>query len=68
LTPAEKRHNRALSRVRVRAEHALAGVKRIRAVKDTLRNWRPDCSDRFIEIATSLHNLRVRLRKRPLRL
>jgi len=53
--------------VRVRVEHAIAGIKRSRCVKDTLRNTRPDCSDRFIETATGLHNLRICQRKRPLR-
>jgi hypothetical protein len=53
--------------VRVRVEHAIAGIKRSRCVKDTLRNTHPDCSDHFIETATGLHNLRVCQRKRPLR-
>ena len=38
LTAAEKRTNRKLARIRVRVEHALAGVKRCRIVKDVLRN------------------------------
>jgi YD repeat-containing protein len=67
LTAGEKRHNRALSRVRVRVEHAIAGVKRARCVKDVLRNTQPNCSARFIELATGLHNLRVHHRKRRLR-
>jgi hypothetical protein len=67
LTPGDKRHNRALSRIRVKVEHALAGVKRARCVKDVLRNTHPDCSDRFIELATGLHNLRRAHRKRRLR-
>ena len=36
--PAEKRTNRKLARIRVNVEHALAGVKRCRIVKDVLRN------------------------------
>ena len=67
LTPGEKRHNRALSRVRVRAEHAIAGIKRSRCVKDVLRNTQSDCSDAFMAIAAGLHNLRVQHRKRRLR-
>lgn len=66
MTPGEKRRNRALSRVRVRAEHAIAGIKRSRCVKEVLRNTRSDCSDAFMEIAVSLHNLRVQHRKRRL--
>jgi len=53
--------------VRVRAEHAIAGIKRARCVKETLRNTQPNCSDDFIEAATCLHNLRVCQRKRALR-
>ena len=67
MSAREKRHNRALSRIRVRVEHAIAGVKRSRCVKDVLRNTQPQCSDRFIELATGLHNLRVHHRKRRLR-
>ena len=67
MTPAEKRHNRALARVRVGVEHAIGGIKRVRCVKDTLRNTRPECSDSFMEAATGLHNLRRCYRKRALR-
>ena len=66
-TAAEKRENRKLSRVRVGVEHAIAGVKRSRIVKDVLRNTRPDVSDSAMEAASSLHNLRVRNRKRRLK-
>ena len=45
LTVGEKRGNRALSRMRVRVEHAIAGVKRSRCVKYILRNPQPDCSE-----------------------
>ncbi len=68
MTPAEKRTNRKLARVRVRGEHALAGVKRARVVKDVLRNTKDGFSDLAMVIACSLHNLRIRIRKRALRL
>jgi hypothetical protein len=67
LTRAEKRHNRKISRVRVRVEHALSGVKRARAVKDVLRNTKDGFSDLIILIACGLHNLRIQFRKRALR-
>jgi len=51
----------------VRAEHAIAGIKRSRCVKDVLRNTKPTCSDDFMEAATSLHNLRIRHHKHHLR-
>ena len=59
--------NRKLARVRVRVEHALAGVKRCRIVKDVLRNTKEGDSDSVMEAACGLHNLRVKNRKRPLK-
>jgi hypothetical protein len=58
LTPGEKRHNRALARTRVRVEHAFAGVKISRIVKDVLRNFKDGFSDLVMLIACGLHNLR----------
>ena len=68
MTRGQKRHNRKLSRVRVRVEHALAGVKRSRIVKDLFRNTKGQFSDLVMAVACGLHNLRVRRRKRRLRL
>jgi hypothetical protein len=56
-----------LSRTRVRVEHSLAGAKRARVLKDTLRNIKPGFSDMVMELGCGLHNLRVRERKRRLR-
>jgi hypothetical protein len=66
LSAAEKRENRKLARVRVRVEHAIAGVKRARIAKDVLRNTKEGISDSVMEAATGLHNLRVQSRKRRL--
>ncbi len=51
----------------MRVEHALAGVKRARILKDTLRNFKPNFSDLVMELGCGLHNLRVDHRKRRLR-
>ena len=59
LTEAEKSANRKLAQIRIRVEHAIAGVKRSRVVKDVLRNTAPGSSDEFMEVASGLHNLRV---------
>jgi hypothetical protein len=67
LTAAEKRTNRKLARVRVKVEHALAGVKRCRIVKDVFRNTKEGDSDSVMEAACGLHNLRVKSRKRRLK-
>jgi len=67
LTDAEKRENQRISQVRVRVEHAIAGIKRSRVVKDILRNTKEGFSDLAMVLASGLHNLRVRQRLRPLR-
>ena len=67
MTAAEKRANRKLGRIRVRVEHALAGVKRCRIVKDVLRNTKEGVSDEVMEAACGLHNVRVENRKRRLK-
>jgi hypothetical protein len=45
--------------VRIVVEHALAGVKRCRIVKEVLRLTKAGISDQVLEIACGLHNLRV---------
>jgi hypothetical protein len=64
--PAEdKIFNKMISGVRVIAEHVIAGVKRLRIVKDVLRNTEEGFADLVTEIACGLHNLRVTLRVPP---
>jgi hypothetical protein len=46
-------------------EHVIAGVKRCRIVKDALRLTKEDVSDRVMEVACGLHNLRVSHRHPP---
>lgn len=53
--------------MRVRVEHSIAGAKRARVLKETLRNTKPNFSDLAMELGCGLHNLRVRQRKRRLR-
>jgi hypothetical protein len=59
LTDQEKEANRAISSVRVRVEHALAGIKRNRSVLDICRNIKKETPDLLISIACGLHNTRV---------
>src|ERR1051326_7988561 len=63
LTGDEKRANRQVASIRVHVEHALAGVKRSRMVKDTFRNKKDELSDIAMDIACGLPNLRLRHRK-----
>ena len=55
--------NAMLSSARIVVEHTLAGVKRCHIVKDVFRNTKPDFSDRVIQVACALHNLRVHFRQ-----
>lgn len=68
MTEKEKANNRKISKVCVRVEHAIAGIKRSRCVKDVLRNTKDGFSDLVMVIACSLHNLRVDHRMKPLKL
>jgi len=46
----------------VKVEHAIAGVKRCRIVKDVFRLTKQGIPDLVMEIACGLHNLRVSIR------
>ena len=59
MSVAEKFLNRVFSSVRVVVEHSICGIKRCRIVKEVLRLRRAGISDRVMEIACGLHNLRV---------
>jgi hypothetical protein len=62
LTTEEKQVNQEISRVRVRIEHVMSGIKRCRIVKDRNRNWLKGFRDRVMLIACGLHNLRLKFR------
>ena len=57
MSLGEKWLNRLFSSMRV--EHSICGIKRCRIVKEVLRLRRVGISDRVMEIACGLHNLRV---------
>ena len=67
MTDKEKENNRKLSKVRVKVEHAISGIKHSRTVKDIFRNTKDGFSDLVIVIACRLHNFRVDHRKKPLK-
>jgi hypothetical protein len=62
LSVSEKFINTLFSRARVVVEHTLSGGKRCRMVQDVLRLTKEGISDRVMEIACGLHNLRVACR------
>jgi len=61
----QKGQNTTFSRIRIRVEHALSGVKRNHSVADTCRNIKDNTDDLFMSIACGLHNLRVANRYCP---
>ena len=62
LTGGQKEMNRKISKIRIRIEHVVSGVKRYRIVKDRLRNWLRGFADTVMETACALHNFRLRFR------
>jgi DDE superfamily endonuclease len=59
LTPPEKAHNRVISSIRIRIEHAIGGVKRYRMVKDKIRLLKDGIRDTIMETCCGLHNFRL---------
>jgi hypothetical protein len=62
LTPEEKESIRQISRLRIRVEHAIGGVKRYRIVKDQLRIRKDNFRDQVMETCCALHNFRLNFR------
>jgi DDE superfamily endonuclease len=62
LTPPAKAHNRVISSIRIRIEHAIGGVKRYRMVKDKIRLLKDGIRDSIMETCCGLHNFRLQYR------
>lgn len=62
LSGFDKMYNQLLASLRVKVEHVMAGVKRIRIVKDKIRLHGQQVRDRVMLIACGLHNLRIACR------
>ena len=58
LTTAQKEQNRQISKVRIRVEHSIGGVKVFGIVREIYRNMREGFDDLVMETACGLHNLR----------
>lgn len=56
LTEEQKQENRLISSFRIVAEHAIAGIKRLRAVSDIYRNKKANMDDRFMLLAAGIWN------------
>jgi hypothetical protein len=59
LTPEQKQNNRIISSFRITVEHALAGLKRMKAVSDIYRNRIGNTDDRLNLIAAGLWNFHL---------
>jgi hypothetical protein len=62
LSDLDKAVNQWHAALRIRIEHAIGGVQRLRIVKDKLRNWKQGFRDSIMEIACGLHNFRLNFR------
>jgi hypothetical protein len=63
ITDLQKSINREISKIRVRVEHAFAGVKRLKIIKNKIRLRKYHIRDSMMNIAAALHNLRHVSRK-----
>lgn len=61
LTAEQKADNKQIGHRRVRIEHIICSIKRLRIVKDTLRLRKDTARDLVMAIAVGLHNFRLRL-------
>jgi hypothetical protein len=59
LSEDDKEINSLISKVRIMVEHVIAGVKRLRIVKEVFRNTKENFDDLVMEIACGLHNFRT---------
>jgi hypothetical protein len=63
LSADRKLFNRMLAKLRVKVEHAIGGIKRLRIVSDIFRNIKAGLDDLVMEVACGLHNFREALRR-----
>ncbi|MBX2841147.1 MAG: transposase family protein [Flammeovirgaceae bacterium] len=62
LNQQQKAQNTLIAKIRVKVEHLMSGIKRLRVVKDKVRAWADDFRDQVKEIACALHNFRLKYR------
>ena len=65
LSAEQKAENRLIAHRRIRIEHIICSIKRLRIVKDTIRLWKDTARDMVMEVCVALHNFRLRLRPWP---
>lgn len=57
LTFEEKENNKTISGIRVINEHAIGGIKRMRAINDVYRNRKGNTSDKLMIVSAGIWNL-----------
>lgn len=62
LSDLDKDINQWHASLRIRIEHAIGGVQRLRIVKDKLRNYKDGFRDLVMELCCGLHNFRLKFR------
>ena len=63
LSKVQKQLNQALNSLRVKIEHAFAGVKRLKIIRNKIRLKGYNRREMVMKIAVALHNFRTTLRK-----
>lgn len=59
LTLEEKEKNKAISRTRIKVEHAICGIKKFAIMSGKLRSIKEGLADQAILLCTGLHNFRI---------
>jgi hypothetical protein len=59
LTDEQKQNNRTIASIRVLSEHAIGGMKRLKAASDVYRNRLPNLDDTFNFLAAGLWNFHL---------
>lgn len=62
LTAEQKEKNRKFSSLRVKVEHSIGEIKRIRILKDKVRHKKSVFKEQLFIIGCRLHNFRLRFR------
>jgi hypothetical protein len=61
----EKKHNQRVSKIRVKVEHSIGGIKRSRIAADVYRNKKQGFDDKSFRIAAGLYNFTLSQRQSP---
>jgi hypothetical protein len=60
LTDEQIQDNKVISGIRVKAEHAIAGIKRLNCVTQVFRNRKENVADTFMLLACGIWNYHLK--------